>query len=75
MFLLFIHISCGGKLRRFNSVIVCSGGFKVNPGRKIKRPLSLCHWNLNNSAAQNFNKVSLLQALSVTHDYDTICFQ
>ena len=32
-----------------------------------------CHWNLNGLAAHNFTKVSLLQALSLTHDYDTIC--
>ena len=29
---------------------------------------------LNGLAAHNFNKVSLQQALSATHDYDIICF-
>ena len=30
-------------------------------------------WNLNGLAPDNFTKVSLLRALSVTHDYDIIC--
>ena len=51
-------------------MIVCSGGTEVNPGPIIKSQLSFCHWSLNGLADHNFIKVSLLQALAVTHDYD-----
>ena len=33
----------------------------------------LCHWKLNGLAAHNFTKVSLLQALSGTPDYNIVC--
>ena len=42
-------------------------------GPKTKNQISFCHWNLNSLAAHNFTKISLLQALSVTHDYYIIC--
>ena len=42
-------------------------------GPKTKTQISFCHWNLNGLTAHNFTKVSLLQALSVKHDYDIIC--
>ena len=32
-----------------------------------------CHWNLNGLAAHNFSKVSLLQAISVSKNYNLIC--
>ena len=51
-------------------LIVCSGGTEVNPGPKIKSQLLFYHWSLNGLAAHNFIKVSLLQAVTVTHDYD-----
>ena len=53
--------------------MVCSGDIEINPVPKTKNQISFYHWNLNGLAAQNFNKISLLQALSVTHDYDIIC--
>ena len=31
------------------------------------------HWNLNGLMTHDFIKVSLLQALAVTNDYDIIC--
>ena len=54
-------------------LLICSGDIEINPGPKTKNQISFCHWNLNGLAAHNFTKVSLLQALSVTHDYDIIC--
>ena len=40
---------------------------------KPKTKISFCQWNLNGLAAHSFTEVSLLQALSVTHDYDIVC--
>ena len=54
-------------------LLVCSADIEINPGPKTKNQITFCHWNLNGLAAHNFTKVSLLQALSVTHDYDIIC--
>ena len=54
-------------------LLVCSGDLEINAGPKTKDQISFWHWNLNGLAADNFTKVSLLQALSVTHDYDIIC--
>ena len=75
VFLLFIHISHGGELKEglIQLLIFCSGDIEVSPGPKVKSQLSLCHWDLNRLAAHNFIKVSLLQALAVTHGYDIIC--
>ena len=39
--------------------------------RKIS--YNLLHWNLDGLMAHNFIKVSLLQTLAVTNDYDIIC--
>ena len=73
--LLFILISHGelffGNLIQL--LLVCSGDIEINPGPKTKNQISFCHRNLNGLAAHNFTKVSLLQALSVIHDYDIIC--
>ena len=45
-----------------------------NPGpEKEKSLITFCHWNLNGLMAHNFIKVSLLQTLAVTNDYDIIC--
>ena len=75
MFLLFINISYGGQLREglIQLLIVCIGDIEINPGPKIKSQLSFFHWNLNGLAAHNFIKVSLLQALAATNDYNIIC--
>ena len=54
-------------------LLVCSGDIEINPGRKTKNQTWFCDWNLNALVAHNFIKVSLLLALSVTHDYDIIC--
>ena len=69
----FVHssISWGVIFLKSNSVATCLQW--INPGPKTKNQISFCHLNLNGLAAHNFTKVSLLQALSVTHDYDIIC--
>ena len=54
-------------------LLVCSGGIELNPGPKTKNQVLFSLWNLNGLAAHNFTKVSLLQALSVTHDYNITC--
>ena len=54
-------------------LLLCSGDIKINPGPKTKNQISFYHWNLSGLATHNFAKISLLQALSVTHDYDIIC--
>ena len=35
--------------------------------------LSICHWNLNSTAAHNFEKVKLLEAYNTVNKFDTIC--
>ena len=73
--LLFI-LSSHGELLIGNLIqllLVCSGDIEINLGPKTKNQISFCHWNLNGLAARNCTKVSLLQALSVTHDYGIIC--
>ena len=39
----------------------------------LKPKVKSSHWSLNGLAAHKFTNVSLLQALSVTHNYDFIC--
>ena len=75
MFLLFIRRSYDGQLREglIQLLIVCSGDIEKNPEHKIKSKLTFCDWNLNGLAVHNFIEVSLIQALTVTHDYDIIC--
>ena len=54
-------------------LLICRGDVESNPGPKKQRQTSFCHWNLNGLAAHNFSKVSLLQAISVSKNYDLIC--
>ena len=46
-----------------------------NPGPKLNssQKLSICHQNLNNIAARNFIKVSLLITYNSIHKYNIIC--
>ena len=53
-------------------LIVCSEDIEINLGLKTKNQISFCHWDLNGLQAHNFSKVSLLQALPLTRDYDVI---
>ena len=55
-------------------LLILTGDVEQNPGQtKEKSHITLCHWNLNGLMAHNFIKVSLLQTLAVTNDYDIIC--
>ena len=54
-------------------LIICSGDIETNPGPKKNTKISFCHWNLSGIAAHNFSKVSLLQAIATTHEYNIIC--
>ena len=54
-------------------LIICSGDVETNPGPKKNIKISLCHRNFNGIAAWNLSKVSLLQAMATTHEYDIIC--
>ena len=48
---------------------------KVNPGPRdnTDHNLSICHWNLNCLATNNYIKLSLLEAFNTVHDFDIIC--
>ena len=35
--------------------------------------ISICHWNLNGIAAQNYTKLAMLEAYNALHNYDLIC--
>ena len=54
-------------------LLICCGDFESNAGPKKQHQISFCHWNLNGLAAHNFSEVSLLQAISVSKNYDIIC--
>ena len=54
-------------------LITYSGDIETNPGPKKNTKISFCHWNLNGIAAHNFSKVSLLQAMATTHEFNIIC--
>ena len=56
-------------------LIKLSRDIEGNPGPKLNsfQKLSICYWNLNNIAAHNFIKVSLLIAYNSIHKYDIIC--
>ena len=55
-------------------LLILSGDIEQNPGpEKEKSHITFCHWNLNGLMAPNFLKVSSLQTLAVTNDYDIIC--
>ena len=70
--LLFILASYGELISRYliQLLLVWSGDIEINPGPTDKNRISFCHRDLNSLAVHNFTKVSLLQTLSVTHDYD-----
>ena len=54
-------------------LLTCCGDVESNPGPKKQHYNSFCHWILNGLAVNNFSKVSLLQTISVSKNYDIIC--
>ena len=56
--------------------LTCAGDIELNPGPPKNNTFynfSFCHWNLNNIAAHNFSKLSLLEAYNVQDKFDMIC--
>ena len=57
-------------------LLLC-GDAELKPGPIIKRNswfnFSICHWNLNNLIAHNFEKVNLLEAYNTVNKFDIIC--
>ena len=57
-------------------LLMGAGDIELNPGPKKRDScydLSLCHWNLNNIAAHNFSKLTLLKTYNMKHNFDIIC--
>ena len=54
-------------------LLIRSGDIETNPGPHNKDSLSICHWNLNGISAQNYVKLSMLEAYNAIYDYDIIC--
>ena len=52
-----------------------SGDIEMNPGPKPNpcHSFSICHWNLNNLAAHNYLKASLLRAYVAIEKFDVVC--
>ena len=53
-------------------LILCDD-IELNSGPKDAKYLSLCHWNLNSIAAQDFAKFSAIKAVNTTKNFDFIC--
>ena len=54
--------------------LIVSGDIETNPGpENCNKNISFCHWNINGIAANNFVKISLLEAYNTLHDFDLIC--
>ena len=51
-------------------LLILCGDIELNPGPKDAKYLSLCHWNLNSIAANDFAKVSALKAFNTTKNFD-----
>ena len=57
-------------------LLVVPNDVELNPGPKkdsSKRNFSIAYWNLSSIAAQNFVKLSQLEAYNTMHSYDLIC--
>ena len=56
-------------------ILVISGDIENNPGPiNLKdQNFSIYHWNLNGITANNFIKISLLEAYNAVHNVDIIC--
>ena len=52
------------------------GDIESNPGprrRGSSYNFSVCHWNLNNMTAHNFEKINLFEVYSTINKFDVIC--
>ena len=60
----------------FSSLLILSNDVELNPDPKkdnSKSNFSIAHWKLNSIAAQNFVKLSHLEAYNTLHKYGLIC--
>ena len=70
------HFACKNTFTKqlIGLLLILSGDVEQNPGTEKEKPhITFCHWNLNGLMAHSFIKVSLLQTLGVTNNYDIIC--
>ena len=60
---------------RSKLILLLLGDIETNPGPAVNnlQSLSICHWNLNSIAAENFAKISLLQTYLTVHKFDIVC--
>ena len=56
-------------------LILLSGDIETNPSPKpiSGQSFSICHWNLSSISAHNYNKISLLTAYVLVHNFDITC--
>ena len=59
----------------YSILISLSGDVQLNPSPKNKFDVnfSICHWNLNSTAAHNYAKVFHLKAYIAVYKFDIIC--
>ena len=57
------------------SILLLFGDVDLNPEPKqnTARKFSICYWNLNSIAAQNFAKLVFLKAYNLVYKFDIIC--
>ena len=55
----------------YNISISVSGDVQLNP--VLENKFSICHWNLNSTAAHNYAKVCLLRAYIAAYKFDIVC--
>ena len=71
--LMSTHSACENIFTKqlIEQLLILSGDVEENPGPEKEKPhITFYHWNLNGLMTHNFIKVSLLQTLAVTNDYD-----
>ena len=71
---IFFHHFINSTCLFFSLLVFLSGEVEVNPGANPKpsEALSICHWNLNSTSAQNFAKLHILKAYVTFHKFDII---
>ena len=70
--LLFIN-DCFRNLPFVALPLLRSGDVETNRGPKKSSVIKFCHWNLNDLAAHDFLKVSLIETFITAHNFDNIC--
>ena len=53
-------------------LLIRSGNIELNPGPKKSSSLSFFHWNLNETAAHDFAKISFIQSYGLSYNTDII---